>query len=174
MQFSIADIARSATLTAALVLSSEALALEGSGAEWGARDPGGCTSIQLDAAPTTDQVVAMLRCKHEVALATGELWLMENIKVGVSASTPFVEAYGDYVMEDGDVDSSAYNIRGSFSWVVCITKADAALSGKADNNCTEQIVPEAKGVCWKSTFGDYRCRYVGSVASTRPDIGPPQ
>lgn len=146
MQFSIADIARSATLTAALVLSSEALALEGSGAEWGARDPGGCTSIQLDAAPTTDQVVAMLRCKHEVALATGELWLMENIKVGVSASTPFVEAYGDYVMEDGDVDSSAYNIRGSFSWVVCITKLMPLSLAKRTTIVLSKIVPEAK-VC---------------------------
>lgn len=166
--------ALTATLIAGLLCSGQASAIGGTGAEWGARDPGTCASVQLDAAPSPEQVVAMLRCKHEVAASTGELWLMENVQVDVGAAVPFVEAYGDYVMDDGDVDSMAYNIRGSFTWSVCITKADAAIYGKGEMNCYETDVPAAKGVCWKTSFADYRCRFVGSIINKREPTSPPQ
>jgi hypothetical protein len=174
MRFVRCGFAQFLVIVSCLLWSGQVFALNGSGAEWGARDPGRCNSLEIETAPTPDQVVEMLRCKHEVALATGELWLMENIQVSVGKATPFVEAYGDYVMDDGDTESTAYNIRGSFTWAVCKTKVDAAKYGDADLNCYEQDVPEAKGVCWKTTFGDYRCRFVGSVAATRPSTSPPQ
>jgi len=161
-------------LVAGLVASGPSLAIDGSGAEFGARDPGPCTSIRLDGAPAPGQVVEMLRCTHEVALSTGELWLMQDVQVEVGAAVPYTEVYGTYVMADGDIMSNAYHIRGSFTWAVCTTLADAALYGRAGTNCEEKEVPSAKGVCWKTSFADYRCRFVGPVVKTSGPTAPPQ
>lgn len=89
-------------------------AIEGSGAEWGARDPGGCPSIQLDDAPTVDQVATMLRCQHEVAYSSGELWLMQNLEIEVGGTAQFADVYSTYVMEDANINSITHYIRGSY------------------------------------------------------------
>lgn len=162
-------------LAGLLLLAGPAMALGGSGAEFGARDPGGCPSIQLNGPPSPDQVVTMLRCQHEVALDTGQLWLMENVKVQVGKGVPFVEADDSFVMPDADIMSTAYNIRASFTYAVCMTVADAAIYNRGDATCEEMEMPAvAQGICWQTSFGDYRCRVVGPTTRTGRFIPPPQ
>jgi hypothetical protein len=155
--------------------SQHAVAMEGNAAAWGARDPGRCTPIRLKAAPSRQQVAAMVRCKHElINSGSGELWLMENLTVTIGARTPFAAMYNTFVMEHADVRSAVYPIRGSFTRSICKSRADAAIYGNPDLNCYETDVPSASGVCWKTSFGDWRCLLNGASAGRREPTSPPR
>ncbi|WP_373504504.1 hypothetical protein [Aestuariivirga sp.] len=157
-----------------LLLPQQAFAIDGSGEAWGSRDPGSCTSIRLDGPPGPEQVADMLRCKHDVDVR-GELWLMENIAVTVAPGVPLIDLYNTYNMENGDVTATVYPISGSFTWAVCTTRKDAALyGGNPDLNCKEHDVPSAKGVCWPTVPGDWKCLLTGGMTVTRGGTRPPQ
>ena len=151
-----------------------AQAMPGDASAWGARNPGACPSISLKGAPTVAQVTGMLRCKHEVIQsAGGELWLMQNLKVAVGGPIPFVTAYNSYVMPEADVRVRTFPIRGSRTWSICKTRHDAGIYGNPDLNCYETDVAAAKGVCWKTTFGDWKCLLTGSASGRRDPTRPP-
>ena len=152
------------------------VALEGSGAAWGARDPAGCPSLSQTEPPSRKQAVALLRCTHEVAYdASGELWLLENVDVQIGEPVPFEEMYFEYVLTDADIFAATYPLSGSFTRTVCITQHDAGISGVDPSlNCSEFDVAEAKGVCWFTSFADWRCLMTGPVTETRKPTAPPQ
>lgn len=155
--------------------SQSAVAVQGDATAWGARAPGSCPSIAPKAAPSPAQVATMVRCRHEsISSGSGELRLMENLNVAVGESMPFVAAYNSYVMPEADTKSRVYPIRGSFTWVVCKSRKDAAIYGNPDKNCYETDVPEAKGVCWKTTFADWRCLLNGPAQGRRDGTSPPK
>lgn len=117
----------------------------------------------------------MVRCRHEVIVSDGgELWLMEGLRVSVGAAIPFVAAYNSYVMPEADVRSRVYPIRGAFTSVVCMTRHDAGIYGNPDTNCYEKDVTAAKGVCWKTSFGDWSCNLAGSAMGRRDKVSPPR
>jgi len=160
---------------AGAIWSQHAAAMPGDASAWGARDPGACPSIALKAAPSHAEVETMVRCKHEgIASAGGELRLMENLNVAVGESIPFVAAYNAYVMPEADARSRVYPIRGSFTWVICKTRHDAAIYGNPAKNCYETDVADAKGVCWKTSFSDWRCLLNGSALGRRDATSPPK
>lgn len=156
-------------------LIGQSWARPGDATAWGARNPGDCPSIRPAAAPTPAQVAQMVRCRHEVIVSDGgELWLMDRLKVMVGGAMPFVAAYNSFVMPEADTRSRVYPIRGSFTWVVCKTRHDAGIYGNPDTNCYETDVQAAKGVCWKTTFGDLSCRLAGSTMGRRDNVSPPR
>lgn len=157
------------------VSATPVMAMPGDATEWGARDPGACPAIRLAAAPTSAQVTTMLRCRHEtIERAGGALWLMENLNVAVGAPIPFVAAYNSFVMREADTRSQVYPIRGSWTWSVCMTRHDAGIRGNPDQNCYETDVQAAKGVCWKTSFGDWSCLLSGSSFGRRENTRPPR
>lgn len=152
-----------------------AIARPGDATAWGARNPGECPSIQPKAAPSIAQVMTMVRCRHEVIERDGgELVLMENLKVSIGAPMPFVAAYNSWVMPEADTRSKVYPIRGSYTWSHCKTRHDASIYGNPDLNCWESDVTAAKGVCWKTTFGDWSCLLSGSAFGRREPTAPPR
>lgn len=56
----------------------------------------------------------MLRCQHEVAYSSGELWLMQNLEIEVGGTAQFADVYSTYVMEDANINSITHYIRGSY------------------------------------------------------------
>lgn len=164
----------SAVIFAWLMLSLPAFAMPGDATAWGARNPGACPTIQLSGPPTAAQVATMVRCKHEaIQSAGGQLWLMENLKVMVGESMPFVVAYNRFVMPEADARSRVYPIRGSFTWSKCMTRHDAGVYGNPDQNCFENDVQAAEGVCWKTSFNDWRCLLAGAAGDRRDRTRPP-
>lgn len=159
---------------AASLLPGTSSARPGDATAWGARNPGACPSIRSAAAPNLAQVAQLLRCRHEVIVSDGgELWLMENLVVSIGAGMPYAAAYDSYVMEEADVRARVYPLRGSYTWSVCMTRRDAAIYGSPDTNCRESDVPSAKGICWKTTFGDWSCRLQGAAVGRRERTRPP-
>jgi len=157
-----------------LTSMSAAYAMPGDATAWGARNPGACPSITPKGAPTVAQVTTMLRCRHEVIVRDGgELWLMQNLNVAVGGPVPFVTAYNSYVMPEADTRTRPFPIRGSWTWSVCKTRHDAGIYGNPDLNCYETDVAAAKGVCWKTTFGDWKCLLSGSGSGRRDQTRPP-
>ena len=150
-------------------------AAEGSGADWGARDPAGCTPLTQAGPPSAEQAVALMKCKREAAMASGELWLMENVVVQIGGARPYLEQYESVVMPDADVAKPVYPVRGSWTWAVCISRHDAAIGGgNPDLNCSESDVRDAKGACWQTTFGDWQCTMNGTTGATRQGTAPPR
>ncbi|MBH0238884.1 hypothetical protein [Methylobrevis albus] len=153
---------------------SSASAAEGSGLAWGARDPTPCVALTQSEPPTAEQAAALVRCTGEIASDGGELTLMENLRVEVGGPVPYVAMYDKYVMQDADARSDTYPIRGSFTWSVCKTRHDAAIYGNPDLNCAESDVAAAQGLCWKTSFADWRCRMTGASAAARQGTPPPR
>jgi hypothetical protein len=155
--------------------TSEALAIGADASSHGARNPTACRSVTLRSAPTQAQAAEMVRCRHEVLnQGSGELWLMENLTVSVGAPMPFAAAYNTWVMPEAEVKARVYPLRGSFTWSVCKSRHDAGIYGNPDLNCYETDVADARGVCWKTSFGDWRCLLNGSSANRRDNRRPPQ
>ncbi len=130
--------------------------LTGTGAAFGARDPYSCRAggSQLKGAPTAVQVQAMVTCAWERATGNGslaELYLTENVKVQIGKSRPFERGDGS---GNVDVNQPVYPIRGSFSYYRCYPVNSAHPSGQ---NCKKTEQPNAEGLCFKTTFGDWKC-----------------
>jgi hypothetical protein len=157
-----------------LVLTQEAAALAGDATPYGARNPVACRSIALSSAPTPAQAAEMVRCNHEsINSGSGELWLIENLRITVGGAMPFVTAYNQWSMPEADVRSRVYPLRGSFMRSVCKSRRDAGIYGNPDLNCYESDSADAKGVCWKTSFGDWRCLLTGAASGRREPTRPP-
>lgn len=152
---------------------SASWAAQGSGAEWGARDPTPCVSITQDEKPTDEQVATLVRCYEEVIVG-GTLTLIENVQVAVGDGVPYVAVYDKYIMQDADTSAEAYPIRGSFTRSSCKTRQDAAIYGNPDLNCEETDIASAEGICWRTTFSEWRCWMAGPIGDVRKDTAPPR
>jgi len=154
--------------------ASGAFAAEGSGLDWGARDPTPCVALTQSAPPSAEQAASLVRCTGEIALEGGTLSLMENVRVQVGGPVPYLAMYNRYVMQDADTEADTYPIRGSFTWSTCKTRHDAAIYGNPDMNCAETDVSAAEGLCWKTRFADWRCRMTGASGPAREPTAPPR
>lgn len=156
-----------------MALPMGAMAMDGSGEAWGSRDPGGCAPVALGGPPSVADVQTMLRCRQDVEYR-GEITLIEDIAVRVGSGVPFTDLYNTYVMDAADVTATVYPITGSYRQVSCMSRADAAIYGDPDRNCTDSLVPQAKGVCWPTETGEGKCFLSGPVAERRTGTAPPR
>lgn len=157
-------------------LSFPIAAQPGIGAPYAARDPVGCPKVVQPHAPSAQQAALLIRCKREtVNTGSGELWLMEATKVELGAGQPFAALYNTVTMPAADVKKPVHPVRGSWTWVVCISTKDAGYGGKnSSQNCREIDVSDATGACWQTTFGDWQCAMNGRSGETRPGTRAPR
>jgi hypothetical protein len=162
-----------AALTALVSGVSVSANAETAASPWGARSPAQCPSVQQGRPPSNEQAIQLLRCLKETASqSSGELWLMEDVRVEMGGPTDYAAMYPLITMTGADTTKKVYPIRGSWTWSTCMLRADAARKGNPDLNCREAGVSEATGACWQTTFGDWKCAMNGrtgdSVSPTRP------
>ncbi|MES2986463.1 MAG: hypothetical protein V4808_01020 [Pseudomonadota bacterium] len=132
---------------------------------WGARTAETCP--QISQAPTVASALSLVRCaKERQSTASGESWLVEDLQVQVGGPTSFAVMYNSVTMPDADTTKRVYPIRGSWTWSVCILRADAKIYGDPNMNCRETPVTQASGACWQTTFGDWRCQMNGTSGAT--------
>ncbi len=157
-------------------LSSPLLAQQGAGAPYAARDPIACPRVVQAQAPSADQAALLIRCKREtVNTGSGELWLMEATRVQVGGGQPYASLYNEVTMAGADVSKPVHPVRGSWTWVVCISTKDAGAGGRdASLNCRQTDVSDATGACWQTTFGDWACTMNGRSGATRQGTRAPR
>lgn len=138
---------------------------------WGARKAATCPQIRQ--APSAAIATQLVRCaKEQQSTASGESWLVEDLQVQVGGPTSFAAMYNSVTMPDADTSKRVYPIRGSWTWSICILRADAKIYGDPNLNCRETPVTQASGACWQTTFGDWRCQMNGTSGATRSKVRP--
>ena len=136
----------------------------GVGAAYRTRDPIACPSAaeQPKGAPNVQQATRIFRCSTEAI--SSHLYLTDHVDLQIGGARPF--HYGDGYAE---IDSSkaVYPIRGAWTQYQCISlKEYPAASAK---NCSVFDESNASGVCYQTTFGDWRCRMHALSSVMRPD-----
>jgi hypothetical protein len=148
------------------------------GADYGGRDPVTCPDRS---APRRGPITAALAaryvaCQAEAISADGRLRLVDSLNVQVGRPRPFLITTDR--RDDIDPSQPVYPIRGSFIEYACIatrwnTGGHSMYAGK---NCSVTRSPEARGICWKTTFADWRCDLrdrVNELKVVRDSAPPP-
>lgn len=159
-------------LSLAAAAGNPAMAAEGSGEPWGARDPAPCVPLKQPAGPDIAQAIDLIRCQEEIII-NSDLWLLENFQIEMGAGIP-LDAAGAYEMPNAVLMSTVYPLRGSFTRYRCIKRSDVMRDVDPDRNCDETIIPKATGVCWWTSFGEWQCLLRGAVTETREHVAPPR
>jgi hypothetical protein len=151
-----------------------AQAQTGVGAHFGgARDPQVCASRTAPPSGpiTADLAAKYVTCVEEHASLTA-LYLIDNMKVQVGASRPFQIRSDSY--SDIDPAQPVYPIRGSYVRYSC--SVPNAAVGTVGKNCSIVDQPNATGVCFRTTFGDWNCEMkdlANTLTMLRDGIPPP-
>ncbi|HLM61297.1 MAG TPA: hypothetical protein VK308_10865 [Pyrinomonadaceae bacterium] len=127
------------------------------GAKYGSREPRTCADMKV---PAKGAITAALAAKYFICASEVEkgqyLYLVENVKTEVGAGRPY-NPNMDLNVPEIDVRSPLYPIRGSHTLYQC-DKEDARFDFTAPGrNCHRYEHQNAKGFCYKTTFGDWRC-----------------
>ena len=128
----------------------------GVGAKYGSRDPYKCPSAKTPekGAPTAAQVRAYIIGQREYETGTGNdavLYLTDNVTAEIGKGRPFEKGDGS---DDIDTAELVYPIRGTITIYTCYPINIAHPAGK---NCKKVEFPKAEGLCYKTTFGDWKC-----------------
>lgn len=143
------------------------------GAKYGARDPRTC---EPDKSPTLTAATAskLFTCSQEKD-AGDYLYLIADLKLEMGAARKYQtsDTYADI-----DPTLMVYPIRGTFTRYQCSRQfnidADHSNLGK---NCTAYPQPQAQGLCYHTTFGDWSCKMFDRVTSSetaKMHVPPPQ
>jgi hypothetical protein len=140
------------TLVATIPVAAQAA----SGAKYGVQDPKPCPSARHKEPPSAEQAAQLFTCATEQD--TGSVfYLVRNVQIQVSAEPRAFKPADDY----GDIDQKkpVYPIRGSFTYFAChaLNESDASHTN-AGKNCSILEQPNAQGVCYKNTSGEWACK----------------
>jgi hypothetical protein len=166
-----------------LVLAGQmAHAQQGIGKTYGSREPQTCDAKKAPStgAPSGDEAKYYVTC-HAEHISSGDLFLVSDVKVEVSKGRPF-NARTDS-MAGIDPVQPVFDIRGSFTGYLCEPLGKmigAKMYGPAaGKNCRAHDEPNATGICYKDTFGDWHCQMSDVAAaadyrSARQGVPPPK
>jgi hypothetical protein len=167
-------------LLVALVLSAGltlADAQQGIGKRFGARDPRTCSSRK--AALSAAQARQYFICDTETVVnptddSGGTLILLSDVTVELGTGRPFnmqADSFGWATTNAIDPSQTVYPVRGSFNAWRCVKLG--YFGGEAGKNCIKSPAPEAKGICFKSTFGEWHCMLSGGQSTGVQRYPPP-
>jgi hypothetical protein len=114
------------------------------------------TCAKVTSPPSAAVADVLVQCSMEADGLFG-VGLVQDVKAEVGKPRPFVYAT-DAEMPGIDLDAKVYPLQGSYSAYMCKTITTQTPAGK---NCTEMVYAAAIGWCYKTSFGDWKCRMVG-------------
>jgi hypothetical protein len=141
-----------------------AYAQKDAGKKFGARDPQTCSSRKAPAsgALSAEQAKQYFICDSEKVVESsslGELLnLVTDVKVEIGKGRPFnmqADSFGFATDLGIDPSQTVYPIRGSFTSFQCAKIGST--NGNPGKSCSKLPQPEAKGICFKTTFGEWHC-----------------
>ena len=125
------------------------------------------TCAKVQSRPTLSQIPALVQCGMETE-TSDNIFLYEDIVVSIGTMRPYT-VY-DSRLESIDPKASLLPIRGTM--VQYESGAISQIVGNTGKNCTRSEQPLAEGVCWKTSFGDWRC-YMSDAKSPMGTGGQP-
>jgi len=123
--------------------------------EYEGREPRKCASMTKP--PSVSEATVMVQCTMDARSPFG-LGLVQDVKIEMGASRPFVYN-SDAGLSGIDLKAQVYPLRGSYTGYLCQHISNMAPAGQS---CTTSEVSEAVGWCWKTSFGDYKCKLQGA------------
>jgi hypothetical protein len=120
--------------------------------EYQGRAPKKCQSVTKPPSPAL--AAQMIPCTMDSLTSMG-LTLFQDVKVNMGTPRPFVMAT-DTGLSEIDMNAMVIPLRGSFTAYGCRYISNMTPAGQS---CGISPVPEAKGWCWKTSFGDWKCRF---------------
>lgn len=139
-------------------------------ADYQSRAPRTCASVT--SAPSAAQAAIMVQCTMDATSAFG-VGLVQDVKIEMGKARPFVY-YSDAGLSGVDLTAQVIPLRGSYTSYLCNTISNMAPVG---HSCMKSPVPMAVGACWKTSFGDYKCKLQGAPGGSLPKsefAGAPQ
>jgi hypothetical protein len=124
--------------------------------DYQARAPRTCTAVTKP--PSAAQAAVMVQCTMDALSYTG-LGLIQDVKLQMGSSRPFVY-WTDAGLDGIDLKADVYPLRGSYTGYFCRLVSNMAPAGQS---CIKSVVPVATGWCWKTSFGDWKCKMQGGA-----------
>jgi hypothetical protein len=127
--------------------------------DYQARAPRTCSAV--NSPPNASQATVMVQCSMDALTDTG-LGLIQDVKLQIGKPRPFVE-WTDGGLLNVDLTATIYPLQGSYTGYFCNLISNMAPAGQS---CLRSAVPAAQGWCWKTSFGDYKCKMQGGAPAT--------
>jgi len=126
------------------------------GKKFDTRDPLDCKSLKkaTGSVPSAAQIKDLVTCKSE-GTGGGSIFLVQNVTVELGKSRPF-SSYSDVGNQDIDNSQPVYPIRGTADKYQCQPPGGSPYPPKGQN-CSVRMASPFKGICYKTTFGDWSC-----------------
>ena len=118
--------------------------------------------------PSIPQATAMAQCWSDAVSSLG-LFLYQDVKLQMGAPRAYLLT-SDSNLPQIDPTATVYPIRGSYTYYACHGINNLVPAGQ---QCTRSPVPQALGMCWKTSFGDYKCFLQGNVAADVATVAAP-
>jgi hypothetical protein len=125
--------------------------------DYQARAPRTCTSVAKP--PSAAQAAVLVQCSMDALSYTG-LGLIQDVKLQMGSSRAFVY-YSDAGLAGIDLNAQVYPLRGSYTAYFC--RLVRTVLDPSAGSCIKSVVPVAEGWCWKTSFGDYKCKMQGGA-----------
>ncbi len=135
--------------------------------EYQARGPRICTSVTKP--PLEWEATVLVQCSMD-SVAPAGLTLVQDVQQDMGAAMPF-RSSSDAGMAEIDSKAEVYPLRGSYVSYFCRAIGDGVAAGQ---NCTKSVVADGAGWCWKTSFGDWRCKMQGAVTKVESGVGAPR
>jgi hypothetical protein len=130
-------------------------------ADYQSRAPRTCASVT--SAPSASQAAVMVQCTMDAVSAFG-VGLVQDVKLEMGKARPFLYS-SDAGLSGIDLTAQVIPLRGSYTSYLCNTISNMAPVG---HSCMKSPVPMAVGACWKTSFGDYKCKLQGAPGGSLP------
>ncbi len=125
-------------------------------------------------APSAAQAAEDVICaqEHVFGSSSSLLGLVDNVRVQVGAGRPYIHVRDSF--QDIDPHQLVYPIRGSFRSDACSELVGPNGSPeRRGRNCSVRENPNASGVCFTTTFGDWRCDVQNNAVPLNTDTRSP-
>jgi hypothetical protein len=119
--------------------------------QYGSRAPRTCSKVMSP--PSVAQAAVLVQCAMEADSAFG-VGLVQDVKIEIGKPRKFIYAT-DAGMPGIDVDALVYPLQGDYSAYLCRTINNMSPAGA---NCTKTVNTATDGWCYKTSFGDWKCR----------------
>jgi hypothetical protein len=135
-------------------------------ADYQSRAPRTCTTVT--SAPSAAQATVMVQCSMDSMSAFG-VGLIQDVKLQIGKARPFVY-WTDAGLTSIDLTATVIPLQGSYTGYLCNKISNMAPVG---GSCIKSVVPVAQGWCWKTSFGEFKCKMQGA-APKMENAGAPQ
>jgi hypothetical protein len=127
--------------------------------QYGSRAPRTCAKVTSP--PSVALAAVLVQCSMEADTDFG-VGLVQDVKIEIGKPRPFVYNT-DAGLPGIDLNAQVYPLQGDYTAYLCRTINNMSPAGA---NCGKTVMTSANGWCYKTSFGDYKCRMQGGASQT--------